>query len=111
MRKLLFINLFLILLMSCTTHRVITDDTEKGDIMITAMKGKYSLEQFDSMCASDTIPNNFMEWQFLGLKDYESTKRVCLFYYVKSKGAYEAVYKIEETMDDSVKINKRIIKN
>ncbi len=111
MRKLLFTNLFLFLLMSCVTHKVISDDTEKGNIMMTVMKGKYSLAQFDSMCIADTIPNNFMEWQFLGLKDYESTKRVCLFYYVKYKGVYEAVYKIEETMDDSVKINKRIIKN
>lgn len=111
MKKIFFTSLFLIFLMSCTTHKVINDNDGMGDIMMSVMKGKYSLEQFDSMCVADTIPNNLNEWQFIGLKDYETANRVSLFYYVKSKEAYEAVYKVEETMVDSIKINKRIIKN
>ena len=84
---------------------------EKGDVMVNTMKGKYSMAQFDSMCVADTLPRSLAEWKFLGLKDYESNQRNSLFLYMKSNGRNESVYKVEQTMDDSVKITKRIIKD
>jgi hypothetical protein len=96
-------------LLSCTPK--ITESVEKGDIMVNTMKGKYSMAQFDSMCVADTLPRTLTEWKFIRLVEYESHERNALFLYMKSNGRYEVVYKVEETMDDSVKITKRIIKD
>ena len=96
-------------LLSCTPK--ITESVEKGDIMVNTMKGKYSMAQFDSMCVADTLPRTLTEWKFTGLMEYESRDKHSLFLYMKTNGRYEAVYKVEETMDDSVKITKRIIKD
>jgi hypothetical protein len=96
-----------VILLSCTPK--VLESVEKGDIMVNTMNGKYSYAQFDSMCVADTIPSSLGEWKFLGLKDYESNRRNPLFLYMKSNGRTEVVYKVEETMDDSVKIIKRII--
>lgn len=100
-----FILCFIIL--SCSPK--ITESVEKGDIMVNTMKGKYTYAQFDSMCIADTLPQKLAEWKFLGLREYESRQRASLFLYMKSNGRYETVYKVEETMDDSVRITKRII--
>ena len=43
--------------------------------------------------------------------EYESRDKHSLFLYMKTNGRYETVYKVEELMNDSVKITKRIIKD
>lgn len=96
-------------MLSCS-HKVIVDEMGNlGNIMANVMNKKISMAQFDSLCVADTLPNNLIEWKFLGLKEYESNKRVSLFMYMKRSGTGETVYRLEETMDDSVKITKRII--
>ena len=96
-------------ILSCTPKIIETID--KGNIMVNTMKGKYSYAQFDSMCVADTLPTNLGDWKFLGLMEYESRDKHSLFLYMKSNGKYETVYKVEELMNDSVKITKRIIKD
>jgi len=88
--------------------KITTDGGEAniGNVMINTLNKKISMAQFDSLCVADTLPRNLGYWRFLDLKDYEDNKRVTLFSYMKKDGT---VYRVEETMDDSVKITKRKI--
>ena len=108
MKKL--ISLFvLFLLISCTPIVSIYDSPDKGDKMFRTMNGLYSIEQFDSMCISDTIPNSFSEWVESGFKDYETGEKIRLYLYMKENGKTEYVYRVEVLKNDSVKITKRVI--
>ena len=95
------------IVLSCNPK--IVNGIEKSKIISTTMKGKYSMAQFDSMCVADSLPRNLGYWDFLGLKDYESHERASLFFYIKNLGTDDVIYKVEETMDDSVKITKRLM--
>jgi hypothetical protein len=95
------------IVLSCNPK--IVNGIEKSKIISTPMKGKYSMAQFDSMCVADSLPRNLGYWDFLGLKDYESHERTSLFFYIKNLGTDDVIYKVEETMDDSVKITKRLM--
>jgi len=108
MRNIIYI-IMCIFFLSCNPK--VIEKIDKGDVMVNTMKGKYSYVQFDSMCVADTLPKSLTEWKFLGLKEYESRDKHSLFLYMKSNGRYETVYKVEELMNDSVKITKRIIKD
>ena len=77
--------------------------------MINTINKKLSIQQFDSMCVADKLPRNLTDWKFLGLQEYESNNRVSLFMYMKRGKLTETVYRAEDTMDDSVKIIKRVI--
>ena len=103
MRNILYI-IMCILFLSCNPK--VIEKIDKGDVMVNTMKGKYSYAQFDSMCVADTLPRNLGYWHFLELKSYEDNQRVALFMLIKKDGT---VYRVEETMDDSVKIIKRKI--
>ena len=105
--KKIFLFLIGLSIIACS-HKITTDGGEAdiGNVMINAINKKVSMAQFDSICIADTLPRNLGYWHFLDLKSYEDNKRVSLFSYVKKDGT---VYKVEETMDDSVKITKRKI--
>lgn len=107
--KKLFYLLFGFMVLACSPKVVNGGDEELGNIMANAINKKVSLAQFDSICIADTLPNKLSEWKFLGLKEYESNIRVSLFMYLKRSGKTESMYRVEETMDDSVKIIKRVI--
>ena len=94
--------------MLACSPKITTDGGEAniGNVMITAIDKKISMAQFDSLCIADTLPRKLGYWDFLGLKNYEDNQRVTLFSYMKKDGT---VYRVEETMDDSVKIRKRMI--
>ena len=100
------------IVLSCSP-KITTDGGENniGNVMANVINKKLSMAQFDSLCTADTLPNNLGYWQFLGLKEYEHNQRVSLFMYMKRNGSNEAVYRVEETMDDSVKVIKRIIED
>ena len=108
MKKLfyLFVSLFIL---ACTPKSIIGGTENMGNTMLFNFNGKLSMKQFDSMCVADTLPRDFIEWKFLGLQDYESNKTVALFMYMKRNGKEETMYRAENTMDDSVKIIKRLI--
>jgi adenylate kinase family enzyme len=94
-------------LLACSP-KITTDGGEGniGNVMINAIDKKISMAQFDSLCIADTLPRKLAYWNFLGLKNYEDNERVLLFSYMKKDGT---IYRVEETMDDSVKIRKRMI--
>jgi len=104
MKRLVY--LFITFLILSCNPKISNDNIFYGSVMFNAMNGKYSMAQFDSMCVADTLPRNMMDWEFLGLVDYESRQRVSLFSYYKKN----VVYRIEDTLDDSVKIIKRQVK-
>jgi hypothetical protein len=99
--------------MLACSPKITTDGGEAniGNVMANVINKKMSMAQFDSLCNADTLPNNLGYWQFLGLKEYENNQRVSLFMYMKRNGSNEAVYRVEETMDDSVKVIKRVIED
>jgi hypothetical protein len=105
--KKIFVFIVGCLALSCNPK--MASSIEKGKLIMTPMKGKYSMAQFDSMCVADSLPRNLGHWEFLGLKDYESHERTALFFYMKNIGTDDILYKVEETMDDSVKITKRLM--
>ena len=108
MKKLfyLFVSLFIL---ACTPKSIIGGTENMGNTMLLNFNGKLSMEQFDSMCAADTLPKSLTDWKYLGLQDYESNQRVSLFMYMKRNNKEEIMYRAEDTMDDSVKIIKRLI--
>lgn len=109
MKRLIFIFITF-LIASCTPKYLLNEMDDKGDLMFRPMNGKYSNEQFDSMCVADTLPRSLNGWNFMGLKDYETNDKVYLYFYMKENGKDEVVYKIEKINNkDSVKIIKRII--
>ena len=96
------------LIISCTP-KVIVTDPDKGEIMKRTMNGKYSIEQFDSMCVADTLPRDLSDWKITYLVDYETNEHIALYLYMKESGKTESVYKVEKIPNDSVKIIKRVI--
>ena len=108
MKKLfyLFISLFIL---ACTPKSIVDGNENMGNTMLLNFNGKISMAQFDSMCVADTLPKSLMDWKFLGLKDYENNERVSLYVYMKRNSKEEIMYRAEDTMDDSVKIIKRLI--
>ena len=110
--KNIFLILFCAIFFACSP-KVITDGGENnvGNVMMNSINKKMSIYQFDSLCIADTLPRSFEYWELLGLKEYEDKKAVSLFMYIKRSGTDESVYRVEETMDDSVKVIKRIIKD
>ena len=110
MKKLFYIFICIIALLSCSPTELVTNiEREQGDKMFVPMKGKYSIEQFDSMCIADTLPRDLSEWQFIGYRDYEDRSKICLYLLLKENGKYETMYRVEGIIDDSVKIIKRVI--
>jgi hypothetical protein len=107
--KKLFYLLFGFAVLACSPKIIDGGDAGLGNIMANDINKKVSMAQFDSICIADTLPNKLSEWKFLGLIDYESNQRTSLFMYMKRSGKTESVYRVEETMDDSVKIIKRVI--
>jgi hypothetical protein len=108
MKKLFYLFISLLIL-ACTPKSIVDGNKDMGNTMLLNFSGKISMAQFDSMCVADTLPKNLMDWKFLGLKDYESNQRVSLFMYMKRNNKEEIMYRAEDTMDDSVKIIKRLI--
>lgn len=107
--KKLFYLLFGFMVLACSPKVINGGDEGLGNVMTNAINKKVSIAQFDSICLADTLPNKLTEWKFLGLKEYESHNRVSLFMYLKRNGKTESMYRVEDTMDDSVKIIKRVI--
>jgi len=109
MRKILYL-LFAFTILGCS-YKITTNGGEEnvGNTMLNSINKKFSMQQFDSLCIADTLPRKLSDWKFLGLKEYESNQRVSLFMYMKRDSLTESVYRAEDTMDDSVKIIKRII--
>ena len=105
--KKIFLFLFSLAILACSP-KITTYGGENryGNGMVKDMDKKISMAQFDSMCVADTLPRNLGYWHFLELKSYEDNQRVALFMLIKKDGT---VYRVEETMDDSVKIIKRKI--
>ena len=108
MKKLFYLFISLLIL-ACTPKSIVDGNENMGNTMLLDFNGKISMAQFDSMCVADTLPKSLMDWKFLGLKDYENNERVSLYVYMKRNSKEEIMYRAEDTMDDSVKIIKRLI--
>ena len=108
MKKLFYLFVSLLIL-ACTPKSIVDGNENMGNTMLLDFNGKISMTQFDSMCVADTLPKSLMDWKFLGLKDYENNERVSLYVYMKRNSKEEIMYRAEDTMDDSVKIIKRLI--
>ena len=108
MKKLFYLFVSLLIL-ACTPKSIVDGNENMGNTMLLDFNGKISMAQFDSMCVADTLPKSLMDWKFLGLKDYENNERVSLYVYMKRNSKEEIMYRAEDTMDDSVKIIKRLI--
>ena len=108
MKKLFYLFVSLLIL-ACTPKSIVDGNENMGNTMLLDFNGKISMAQFDSMCVADTLPKSLTDWKYLGLQDYESNQRVSLFMYMKRNNKEEIMYRAEDTMDDSVKIIKRLI--
>ncbi len=106
--KKIFLSLISVIVLSCTP-RYFSYESEKGDTMLKTMNGKYSNEQFDSMCVADTLPRSILSWKYIDFKDYETNEKIGIYFFIKERGKTESVYKVEKINNDSVKIIKRII--
>ena len=95
-----------IIIGACTPKVVLTSDNY-GSAMINSFEKTFSIEQFDSIAISDTIPNNLDKWQVIPLKDFEGDP-FNLYLYVKKLGEEEIIYRLEKIGEDSVHITKRI---
>jgi len=100
--KKIFLTIIGMLLTTCSPKIVMGDG-----VVIDNMGGKISMAQFDSVCVADTLPRRLSDWEFLELRRYKNTRRASLFSYTKKDGT---IYKVLETMDDSVIMRKKKIK-
>ena len=104
--KKLFYLVFFAFMLSCAPKIVVNDNIFDGDSMFNSMKGTYSKAQFDSMCVTDTLPIDLLEWEMMRLKEYESGEKVVLYSIYRKN----VVYRIERISNDSIKITKRQVK-
>lgn len=95
-----------LILSACSTKVVVDDNVFNGESMVNGIYGKYSTAQFDSICQADSLPRSLTDWTFLGLVTYEGNKRTSLFTIAREN----AVYRVEETMDDSIMVIKRVVR-
>ena len=110
MKKFLLILLF-IFVCACSTFKTNIETSEVfGSKMQNAFEGYYTIEQFDSICIADTINPNLNEWQKLAIKDYESGEDASQYFYIKSLGEHENIYRVFYVNDSILKITKRITK-
>lgn len=107
--KKVFLFFIFACLVSCGLNQMFIKEQEvMGNSMITVYDEMFSNEQFDSICAADTLPEETIHWIFVGFRDYETKKPNGFYLYRKLVDGYETVYKVERISVDSVKVNKRI---
>lgn len=110
--KKLFLLILIIFTFGCSTYKSNTNTSEYtfGVHMMNAFEGYYNLYQLDSICKADNINPNIKEWEKLSIKDYETGKDVSQYFYIRSLGEHENIYRVFFVNDSIVKITKRITK-
>ena len=103
-------TLLIIFACACSTFKTIDVSNSFGTKMQNAFEGYYTIEQFDSICIADTINPNIKEWQKLSIRDYESGEDASQYFYIKSLGEHENIYRVFYVNDSILKITKRVTK-
>lgn len=106
MKKLLYLSLLFILSCCHTTKDVPSIQDEYGNDMF---EQEYSLSkmQFDSLCISDTLPNDLDKWEKMYIRNAITRKGEALYLYIKKLGKQQSIYRAEKMSNDSVYITKR----
>lgn len=78
------------------------------DTMYIKYNKNFTIEQFDSICKEDTLPNNFEEWKTVPFVDAEDGSHIKRYLYIKRLNP-EQIY-IATDKDSIIQINKRIAK-
>lgn len=76
------------------------------DFMRHAYNKDFTIEQFDSICKHDTLPNDFKQWKTIPLLDDEDRTQIKRYVYIK-RLTPEQVY-IATDKDSVIRVNKRI---
>jgi len=111
MKKLLFM-MVMMLMIACTPKSIFNDGSKIIEGQMTNLDiVSYSQYQIDSMCIADTLPE-LSNWQYLENKDFESGKKISLYFYLKQDTVInqELLYKVEKN-DSNYKVTKRLTKN
>lgn len=110
MKKLL-LALVMMLIIACTPKSIFNDGSKliEGQ-MVNLWVAYYSQHQLDSMCIADTLPE-LSNWQYIENKDYETGKKISLYFYLKQDTIInqELLYKAEKN-DYEYKVTKRLTK-
>lgn len=106
--KLLFIPI-LLLIIACSTTRT-PFVTEYDTQMMNSFEGYFTVEQFDSICAADSIESDLNMWHMIPLRDAETKENVSQYLYIKSLGEHENIYRVQKIDSVIYKITKRITK-
>lgn len=110
MKRLIPILILLFSFIGCSTYKPVNIDNEYtfGAKMMNAYEGYYSAYQFDSICKVDDINSNLNDWQKLSIQDYENGVDASQYFYIKSLGKNEIIYRVFMVNDSVYKITKRI---
>ena len=102
----------MMLMIACTPKSIFNDGSKIIEGQMTNLDiVSYSQYQIDSMCIIDTLPE-LSNWQYLENKDFESGKKISLYFYLKQDTVInqELLYKVEKN-DSNYKVTKRLTKN
>lgn len=102
----------MMLMIACTPKSIFNDGSKIIEGQMTNLDiVSYSQYQIDSMCITDTLPE-LSNWQYLENKDFESGKKISLYFYLKQDTVInqELLYKVEKN-DSNYKVTKRLTKN
>lgn len=76
------------------------------DVMYFKYNKDFTIEQFDSICKHDTLPNDFQQWKTIPLLDDEDRTQIKRYMFIK-KLTPEEIY-IATDKDSVITVNKRI---
>lgn len=108
MKKILFITLFGFFI-GCAPKEVMTNDIPFGSSMRNVVDNVFTVEQFDSICVSDSIPSDLSKWQKLQYRDFETGTGTTDYLFIKRIGQNEQIYRVSKTLD-KYKVTKREVK-
>lgn len=106
MKKLLYIIIAFIAI-SCSHVNYNANSIGIGTKMKMEFEDYYTKYQFDSVCISDSIPNNLNMWITVPMKDYEEGEKIYRYLYIKKLDSLEAMYLLYKDKE-KYKIGKRI---
>lgn len=105
MKKLFYIFLLFITIMSCSP--VSWQQIGNGETMRNDYEIEFTKSQFDSVCNKDGLPIDLSLWLSNHMRDYETKEAMYRYMYIKRMDSLEVIY-ILDLDGDKYNFSKRV---
>ena len=105
MKKLLYIFMLFITIVSCSTPSWV--QLGNGNIMRNSYELDFTKSQFDSVCKAEDLPTDLSLWLSNHMRDYETKNPMYRYMFIKRMDSLEVLY-ILDLDNEKYNFTKRI---